>query len=391
MARLTIAAVGDIKFNTPLKPNPLYDLLRNSNLAAANLECPLTNHDVPADKIIAIKVPPSVAGRLPTLGLRVVSIANNHALDYGEKGLLDTLRYVTQKGIKIAGAGRDLKEALTPATIKAGPLNVAFLGVACTLPAGSAALENKPGIAPIRVHSALAVDAEEAQEQPGSSPFVHTYAVQDDLEAVMKAVRKAKAAADLVIVSIHWGVTPGWQPVFQGHLAEYQSPVGRGLIDAGADIILGHHPHVLNGMEVYRRGIIFYSLGHFIFQSKGVAEEKKGPPARSGRIDQSKLPAPASPYSKETKQAIVAAVKRLLDSPQAKESMIALIHVDVLKARKPKIIGAEIIPCMIDRDGEPVACNAEEAQNVLTRLKTYSEELGTWVRFAGQRGYIDIS
>ena len=391
MAHMTIAAVGDIKFSTRLKPSPLYAILKNSTVATANLECPLTRCAIPADKLFAIKVPPSVAGQLPTLGFRVVSIANNHAFDYGERGLLDTLRFVTQKGIKVVGGGRNFKEALTPATIKAGPLNVAFLGVACTLPPGSAAMEKKPGIAPIRVTATLAVDSDEAQEQPGSSPFVHTHVVQDDLEAVMKAVQRAKASADLLIVSIHWGVTPGWQPVFQGHLAEYQSPLGRAMIDAGADIILGHHPHVLNGIEVYRRGIIFYSLGHFIFQSKGIAADEEAIPDRSVGMDTSRQLTSISPYSKGAKQAIVAAVKRLLSSPQAKESMIALIHVEALKGRKPRMIGVEIIPCMIARDGEPVESNAEEAQNVLSRLKIFSEEFGTRISATGQKGYIDLT
>jgi len=391
MANITIGAVGDIKFDTRLKSNPLYDILKRSTVATANLECPLTSYDIPADKLFAIKAPPSVAKQLPGLGLQVVSVANNHAMDYAERGLMDTIKYVTREGITVVGGGKNLTEALVPSTIEAGALKIGFIGAACTLPAGSAATEKRPGIAPIRVYATFEIDSGEALEQPGSSPFIHTQVVQDDLEAVLRTIESSKKSVDLMIVSLHWGVTPGWQPVFQGSLAEYQAPLGRALIDAGANIVLGHHPHVLYGIEVYRQGIIFYSLGHFIFQGKGIFKEEKTKSGQLADPDRPKHADHLSPYTKGAGQAVVAGVKRLLSSPQAKESMIALIHIEALKRRKPKISAVEIIPCMMDQDGEPVETTPGQARNILARLKTYSEEFGTEIRFAEKRGYIDTA
>jgi len=371
MSKITIAAVGDIMVNTTLRHSPLYDILRSCTVATANLECPLTDCEIPTDKLIGIKSPPSVADQLPRLGLQVVSVANNHALDYTEKGLMDTIGVVNQVGVKTVGGGENLEESLAPTTIEVGPAKIAFIGVACTLPAGSVATVKRPGIAPIRVYSTMAVDSAIAEEQPGTSPFVHTTVVPDDLDKVAEAVQKAKRSADLVIVSIHWGVAAGWTAAFHGNLAEYQAPLGKALIDAGADIILGHHPHVIHGIEIYRGGIIFYSLGHFIFQYM-----------RSIKRERPKLTRPAPPYRLEYLD---------LASPHAKESMVAVINLEAPESQKPEVTGVEMTTCVLDSDGEPIESTPEQAESILSRLKTYCEEFGTKIRIADQKGYLDMT
>lgn len=370
MSRITIAAVGDIMFSTRLRQSPLYDILRNSTVATANLENPLTECKIPADKLISIKSPPSAADNLPKLGLQVVSIANNHAMDYTDRGLLDTIKYVTRMGVKTVGGGKNLADSLAPATIEAGPAKIAFIGVSCTLPAGSASTDKRPGIAPIRVYSTIALDSAATEEQPGTSPFVHTRVVQADLETVAGAIQKASKSADLVIISMHWGVAAGWSAAFHGNLAEYQTPLGRALIDGGADIIFGHHPHVIHGVEIYRGRIIFYSLGHFIFQYMRTIKKKRPDFSR-----------PAPPYRLEYLD---------LASPHAKESMVAVISLEAHKNKKPKIMGVEMTTCMLDSDGEPIESTPEQAESILTRLKTYSEEFDTKIRITEQKGYLDM-
>lgn len=371
MSKISIAAVGDIMVSTHLRPSPLYDILRNSTLAVANLECPLTDCEIATDKLVGIKSPPSVADELPWLGLHVVTIANNHAMDYTEKGLMDTIKYVTQVGVKPVGGGKNLEDCLAPATIQAAATRIAFIGVACTLPAGSPATNNRPGIAPIRIYSTLGIDSAIAEEQPGTSPFVHTRVLQDDLEMVAKRIHEAKKSADLVVISIHWGVAAGWSAPFQGKLAEYQAPLGRALIDAGADIILGHHAHVIHGIETYHGGIIFYSLGHFIFHYMKNIKGKRP-----------QLNRPTPPYR-----------LNYLDvaHPHAKESMVTVINVTIPENQKPKISGVEITTCVLDNDGEPIESTPEQTLSILTRLKAYSEEFDTKIRIDGQRGYLDIT
>lgn len=371
MSKITIAAVGDIMFRTTLRNSPLYDILRNSTVATANLECPLTDCEIPTEKPLGIKSPPSVADQLTRLGLQVVSIATNHALDYTEKGLMDTIKYVSQVGVKLVGGGRNLEDSLAPATIEAGAVKIAFIGVACTLPAGSAATNKRPGIAPIRIYSTIAIDSAIAEEQPGTSPFVHTTVVKDDLYSVAEAIQKAKKSAELVIISIHWGIAAGWSAGFHGNLAEYQTPLGRALIDAGADIILGHHPHVIHGIEIYRGGIIFYSLGHFIFQYMRTLKQER---------PKSTLPAP--PYRRENLD---------LGSPHAKESMVTVIKLEASEHQKPRITEVEMTTCMLDNDGEPIESTPEQAESILTRLRVYSKEFGTEIRITDQKGYLDIN
>jgi len=371
MAGITIAAVGDVMVNAPLGASPLYEILRKSTVATANLESPLTDWQISASPSLALKSPPSVADHLPRLGLHVVSVANNHAMDYTDKGLMDTIKYVTGAGVKTVGGGRNLEESLAPAIVEAGGLKIAFVGMASTLPPGSAATDHKPGIAPIRVYSSIAVDSTITELQPGTSPYVHTKAVQPDVDIALEAIRKTKKTSDLVIVSIHWGVPIGWMAPFHGTLAEYQAPLGRALIDAGTDIILGHHPHVIHGIEIYRGGLIFYSLGHFIFQF--MKTMKKEVP-RYGR--------PTPPYRREYLD---------LASPLSRESVVAVIYLETSEKRDPKISGVEMTPCMLEEDGEPVESSPEEANRILSRLKSYSEELGTPIRISGNKGYLDMT
>lgn len=371
MKKITIGAVGDIMIYTPLRDSPLYHILKKSTLATANLENPLTDCEVPTDKLLGLKSSPAVADQLNYLGVQVVSIANNHALDYTDRGLLDTIKYVSNVGVKIVGGGKNLKEALTPAIIEAGPLKMAFIGLASTLPLGSAATDKRPGIAPVRIYSTIAIDSAIAEEQPGTSPFVHTRLVKEDVDTVAEAIKKAKKSSDLVIISIHWGVASGWSAPFHGNLAEYQPPLARALIDAGADIILGHHPHVIHGIEVYRGKIIFYSLGHFIFQYM-----------RSIKKERPKFWRPAPPYRLEYLD---------LASPHAKESMVVVIHVEIPDKKKPKMTGVEITPCMLDSDGEPIRCTPEQANRILSRLKVFSEEFGMKIRISNGKGYLDLA
>ncbi len=143
---------------------------------------------------------------------------------------------------------------------------VALLSVACTLPIESSARPGKPGIAPIDVRSSLELDVNLMVEQPGTVPAVHTRASAADQQIVCDRITALRAAGQTVVVGIHWGVPERWLSPSLGRLAEYQRPLGHALIDAGADIIFGHHAHSLHPAEVYRGRPIFYSAGNFLFE-----------------------------------------------------------------------------------------------------------------------------
>jgi poly-gamma-glutamate synthesis protein (capsule biosynthesis protein) len=166
------------------------------------------------------------------------------------------------------GAGRDLDEAFRVLVAEVRGIRLGFLGISCTLPPGSAATDRTPGVAPVRIVTEMEVDGGLLMEQPGSAPLMHTRAIEQDVERAQEAVRAATRQADQVIVMIHWGVPPASIATFYGqYIADYQPPLGRALIEAGAHAVVGHHPHVLHGIEVYRGCPIVYSLGNLVFEA----------------------------------------------------------------------------------------------------------------------------
>lgn len=188
-------------------------------------------------------------------GFDVVSMASNHTMDWGRDALLDTLERMRADGMQTIGAGAGLEEARTPAIFEHDGSRIAFLGYCSVAPNGYYAVPGRAGVAPLR---AITHYEQLENDQPGTPAEVMTWPYEHDLEALVDDVRMARAQADVVFVSLHWGVH--WAPVI---IADYQPIVAHAVIDAGADAIIGHHPHILKGIEVYKGKPIFYSLGNF--------------------------------------------------------------------------------------------------------------------------------
>jgi poly-gamma-glutamate synthesis protein (capsule biosynthesis protein) len=240
--------------------------LQETDVAIANLEMPLSRRGSKMLKHSNLRSDPDVIEDVRAIGVDAVSLANNHTMDYGPEALTDTLIACDQAGMLRSGAGANLSDALEPAWLNVGEQRVALISVSSTLPLGSEATEGTPGIAPIRVYFSLEVDVNLINEQPGTVPIVHTWTRKEDEELVLSHIRSVRERADMVIVAIHWGVPSYWLSPYRGLLVEYQQPLGHALVDAGADIIFGHHSHSLHGIEVYRGRPIVYSGGNFIFE-----------------------------------------------------------------------------------------------------------------------------
>ena len=176
----------------------------------------------------------------------------------GQEGFLNTLDVLREKNLHVIGAGRDISEARRPALLNVKNTKIAFLGYNSIVAPGSEAQVDKPGCAPVRVSTTY----EQVDWQPGTPPRIITVAHKQDLAAMIEDIRTAKQQADLVLVSFHWGVH-----LIPAVIATYQYEVGHAAIDAGADLILGHHPHILKGIEVYKGKPIFFSIGNFAFES----------------------------------------------------------------------------------------------------------------------------
>lgn len=194
---------------------------------------------------------------LTDLGINITSPNGNHAFEYGHDAFLDTIDNLEKKGIKTFGVGKDINEARRPAILEKKGTKIAFLAYNSIIRPREEARENWPGVAPMRVHTYY-----EAAEphQPGNPALVHTFPYREDIAAMKEDIEKAKRLADVVAVAFHFGLH-----FRRAVLADYQPEVAHAAIDAGADVIVGTHPHLLKAVEVYKGKVIFYSLGNFAF------------------------------------------------------------------------------------------------------------------------------
>jgi poly-gamma-glutamate capsule biosynthesis protein CapA/YwtB (metallophosphatase superfamily) len=234
-------------------------VLQRADLAFAQLETTISERGarVPNAKL-AMRAPPAMARATRDAGFAVVSFAGNHCMDFGYEAFTDTLAHAAAAGLTVCGAGADLAQARSPAVVQISGGRVAFLAASAILPEGYAADSERRGCAPLRAYT---VYEQIEHDQPGTQARVRTFAHTGDLQALIDGVRAARAAADWVVVSLHWGIH-----MIPHTLADYQIEVAHALIDAGAHALFGHHPHLLKGIEIYRGCPVFYSLGNFAIE-----------------------------------------------------------------------------------------------------------------------------
>lgn len=204
-------------------------LLRKSKIVLANLEGPIAAKAEPQDRNYSYRGDPQAAPALFEAGINVVTLANNHLLDCGREGVLETLEITRSAGIATVGAGSDRKEAHLPALLQSGPWRIGVLGYYWNR--RTAATGRLPG-------SAMETDEDLAR----------------DIQALKPRVNR-------IVVTFHWGVPYERVPLEKDRIkAQY-------AIDCGADIVIGHHPHIVQEYEIYHHRPIFYSLGNFVFGS----------------------------------------------------------------------------------------------------------------------------
>jgi Bacterial capsule synthesis protein PGA_cap len=188
----------------------------------------------------------------------VISFASNHCYDLGPDVFMDTLETLRKQGFAVIGAGRDIAQARQPAVFECDGARIGFLGYCSVLRPNYEAGPDKPGAVPMRAHTLY----QQIDYQPGTDPKILTFADRDNLRALIEDIKAAKARTDFLAVSVHWGIH-----LVKGVIADYEAEVAHAAIDAGADAILGHGPHLLKAIEIYRGKPIFYSLGNFCCDS----------------------------------------------------------------------------------------------------------------------------
>ena len=241
---VTLCAVGDIMLAGPMgdlmakrgRGYPFAAMkptLRRADIAFGNLECAVANGGQPIEKKYRFRADPRRVRVLAESGFTLVSLANNHAWDYGRDALLETVRNVQQTGVRVVGAGANRAEAHRLQVFVRHGVRIGFLAYLGLLPA----LVPESDVAPC-----LSMASE---------------------GAIRREVQAARGKVDVLIVSLHAGKegAPTATPI--------QRTFAHAAIDAGADLVIGHHPHVRQPLVRYHRGLICYSLGNFVFSTTG--------------------------------------------------------------------------------------------------------------------------
>ncbi|MEW6525130.1 MAG: CapA family protein [Spirochaetota bacterium] len=225
-------AVKDImqRYGTDYPLKKVKPFFQSFDFVMANLESPLTNNrtSLVYQKYI-FKAPPSIAFVIADAGITAVTLANNHMLDYGGTGLLDTLTSLSDAKVLYAGAGKNETTASLPVMHQLGPARIAVL-----------------------CYTQISSKEMIAKNNPGINFF--------ELKKAQSDIKKYRFC-DSVIINIHWGNEYFYYP------SSKQIDIAHALINAGADAIIGHHPHVYQGIEIYKNKPVIYSLGNFLFGS----------------------------------------------------------------------------------------------------------------------------
>jgi poly-gamma-glutamate synthesis protein (capsule biosynthesis protein) len=219
------------------------DQLKEADIVFGNLEGVISDKGTDVGSIYSFRAEPEAIKGLVSAGFNVLSVANNHAFDYDREALEDCLTKLSSNGIGYAGAGFTEKEAFSPLIREVGGVKIAFLAYTDLGPETWRAAEDDSGIAWISENST---------------------------ERIKQDIRSAKEASDVLIVSLHSGEE------YQEAPSQSQVDFSKMAVDAGADLLVGHHPHVVQPNEKYRNGWIFYSLGNFVFDQGFSEETMKG-------------------------------------------------------------------------------------------------------------------
>lgn len=312
LARRVADAVSQYGAFYPFKQ--VAPLLQKADLTFGNLECSLSQKgtQIPG-KGIWFRADPSCAPALKRAGYDVLSIANNHILDYDSPALLDTLEFLREQGIDYVGGGKDLDEAAQPVIREVNGQKVAF--VAATEMADIFWTYQYP-----RTFEAKA-------ELPGVRKL--------DVDQLVDSVSSLRDQVDVIVVSLHWGTE------YSDYPEAVQKEAAHRLVDAGAKLVIGHHPHCLQGIEVYNGSLIAYSLGNFV-------------------------------YDRQRR-------------PKCMETLLVKTYFKGSELQK-----IELYPAMIENE-QPRPAKGDDAARILKKMKKLCLEFDTNINLSDTKGIINVS
>ncbi|MBI4331896.1 MAG: CapA family protein [Chloroflexi bacterium] len=304
------------------------------------------------------RVHPDNVKSLVFAGFNVVSNASNHCFEYGPEALLESIDVLRGNNIQVIGVGKDIAEARKPAIVERKGIKVGFLAYNAILATEIEAREDKPGCTPIHVDTYY-----QSQDfAPGMPPRIVTIPLEGDVRAMEEDIRKLRNQVDVVVVSMHWGIY-----FIPGAIAMYQPTVGHRAIDAGADLIVGHHDHIIKGIEIFRGRVIFYGLGNFAEETPFQVKAPSG--VHAGR-----------PTYKYRKWQPEPGWERYNAPVDWRYSMMVRCVIT-----KKGIQRVSFLPTWINGRAEPEVLSGKDPrfQEVLNYVEPWCRELGTALRIEG--------
>jgi poly-gamma-glutamate capsule biosynthesis protein CapA/YwtB (metallophosphatase superfamily) len=334
MADATIMFTGDLILDEP-EPDSFFDevrgVLQRADAVVGHVEVPHTHRGQPQG--FDVPAPPSAPAHLNALGrahFRVATLAGNHIADAGPNGITDTVETLRGLGIATVGAGMTLDEARRPAIVEEGGLRLGVLSYNCVGPRESWASASRPGCAYVHILTHYELD----HASPGGPPVVYTFAEPTTLAAMEQDIADVRSRVDVLAVALHKGI--GHTPAV---VAMYERQVARAAVDAGADIVVGHHAHILRGIEIYKGRPVFHGLGNFVTVTRALDVEQNPSPERRAWAQRRRElfgfePDPTYPTYPF--------------HPEARNAMIAVCTAG------PGDLRAGFVPCWIEPSGRPV-------------------------------------
>lgn len=418
---VTFALAGDLLMSqrlsdqTPTGLMRLVERIRSADVAVGNLE--MLFHDFEGYPAAVsggthLRGEPALLEEIKWAGFRLVSMANNHVGDYGTGGMLAHLKNVQASGLVHAGLGRHLGMARAPGFWDSPTGRVALLSCTATFPAGTDAgrqradVHGRPGVNPLRLRTVYRVGeagltaARTLQAQLGvqvasanadevlvagkrflrsaSSGAAKEVDARDRAE-ILASIREARAAADWVVFSLHAHPGEGGD---RNIPPDCLRDFARAAIDAGADIVAGHGPHVLRGIEIHRGRPIFHSLGNFFFQIESV-DRFPSEVYESLGLGPEATPDDVRAHWSRTRSS------RLSADPRWSESVLAVPTFQGGRLRE-----IDLLPIVLERDegsrwrGAPRLATGKDAGRILKWLAELSAPLGTTIEIRGDRGTV---
>ena len=356
---LTMAMVGDIILDDE-DAERLFDATRSitqgADVTIGHVEVP---HTLRGEQSV-VGVPgsggdPKRLEALGRAGFDVITLAANHLFDYGAAGVRDTLDALHAQGIVTAGAGMNIAEARRPALIERDGVRIGVLSYNCVGPKESWASAGKPGAA--YVHTMKHLDERD----------LYTFADPKTLKAMQDDIAALRANIDVLIVALHKGIVH--TPI---EVQDAEKQVSYAAIDAGADLVIGHHQHILRGVEFYRDRPIFHGLCNFVCVTDALSPDpsKNDSPERLLHAEKRLKLYGFAPDPNYPKYAF---------HPEAKNSMIAICDI----APDGSLSRFGFLPLWIEPDGQPVAPgDSEKGREVADYVARISKGAGFDTQFA---------